>query len=290
MNNNSLFVVFTMDCEQVGANQGGPHDWDLGERAILGYCRTLLDHGLTATLFLVPRAADRYRRTVRPLMEDGIEAGLHYHPQDHGHADFLGAYTYEQQFEMLGNAVQEWEEVMGQRPRVFRPGNFSANDSTFPVLEALGIAAGSVSCPRRNFTEVRANWAGAPLDAHFAHRANRLLAGDMGFFEAPLSVDWESMMWGGRTPLELRLEMVDARAHGFTIRKIIDRQIKTGVLPHLVVMTHNVFAYGDPAEFRQQVLTGVIKEIEHAAQEASLSPKGVTLQTLRGVWTQPVKP
>jgi peptidoglycan/xylan/chitin deacetylase (PgdA/CDA1 family) len=286
MNNNALYVVFTMDCEQVGANQGGPIDWSLGERAIQGYCQTLLDHNLTATLFLVPQAAERYYQALRPLVEAGVEVGLHYHPQDHGHADFLGAYTYQQQYEMLDKAVRAWKKAMGQKPKVFRPGNFSANDATFPVLEALGIVAGSVSCPMRNFTEVRANWAGAPLDAHFAHQANRLLAGELNFFEAPLSVDWESIMWGGRTPLELRLEMVDSRAHGFTIRKIIERQIKTGVLPHLVIMTHNVFAYGDPAEFRQQVLSGVIKEIERAARAATLTPRGVTLQELRDRWMQ----
>jgi hypothetical protein len=283
MDSFTLHVCFTMDCEQINerASQGGPVTWELGERAIRGYCETLLEHNLGATLFVVPQAAMRYRALLIELAGNGIELGLHYHPQDHGYADFLGAYTAEEQARLVGEAIDEWSQALGQAPLIFRPGNVSANDATFPVLVQLGFLAGSVSVPLRNFVEVRANWVGAPFDPHWAHQANRLLPGSLPFLEVPITVDWESIMWGGRTPLELRIEMVDARAHGFTVRKVVERQLKAGQPPVLVPMTHNIFAYDDPSEFRRQVLEGVMAEIQHTAERHRLKLRPVTLLQLR---------
>jgi peptidoglycan/xylan/chitin deacetylase (PgdA/CDA1 family) len=272
-----------MDCEQVDrlASQGGPATWDLGERAIRGYCETLEAHGLGATLFVVPQAAARYRDALLQLAATGSELGLHYHPQDAGYPDFLGGFTAGEQEAMLREAMDQWSQVLGLSPSVFRPGNFSANDATFPVLSSLGFLAGSVSLPLRDFVEARASWAGAPLDPHFTHRANRLLAGDLPFFEVPVTVDWESRMWGGRTPQDLRIELVDARAHGFTIRKSVKRQLDSGTQPLLVVYTHNIFDYGDRVEFRRQVLDGIVAEIRHAAELHDLRVRPITLLGLR---------
>lgn len=283
MDTHSLYVCFTMDCEQINerASQGGPDTWELGERAIRGYCETLLEHNLGATLFVVPQAAERYRNLLLELAGHGIELGLHYHPQDHGYPDFLGAFTAEEQARMLGEAMDQWSQALGRTPLVFRPGNVSANDATFPVLVRLGFLAGSVSVPLRNFLEVRASWVGAPLDPHWTHQANRLLPGSLPFLEVPITVDWESSMWGGRTPLELRIEMVDARAHGFTVRKVVERQLGAGQAPVLVPMTHNIFAYDDPAEFRRQVLEGIMAEMSHTAQRHGLELQPVTLLQLR---------
>ena len=183
MNSNELYACFTMDCEQIDelAYQGGPVTWELGERSIRGYCETLLEQGLRATLFIAPQAAERYRTTFLELAGAGTELGLHYHPQDHGYPDFFGAFTSEEQDQMLREAMDQWSQALGLTPFVFRPGNFSANDATFPTLVRLGFLAGSVSLPQRNFMEARANWVGAPFDPHLAHRANRLLPGDLPF-------------------------------------------------------------------------------------------------------------
>jgi peptidoglycan/xylan/chitin deacetylase (PgdA/CDA1 family) len=285
MTTRTLYVCFTMDCEQVGAHQGGPSNWDLGERAMRGYCEALLGHGLTATLFVVPAAAARHRILLQELAAQSIEIGLHFHPQDHGHADFLGAFTAEEQAHMLTPAIDAWSQAMGCLPTVFRPGNFSANDATFPTLASLGFLAGSVSCPRRTFVEVRANWNGAPLDPHFAHPANRLLTGSLPLLEVPVTVDPESMLWGGRTPLELRLEMVDGRAHGYTLRKSITRQQQAGQgCIVLTALTHNIFDYSDPREFRRQVLDDVVVEMRRAADALVLQPG--TLQGLRQIYLE----
>ena len=157
MNSNELHACFTMDCEQIDslADQRGPVTWELGERSIRGYCETLLEHGLGATLFIVPQAAERYRTTLLELAGAGIELGLHYHPQDHGYPDFFGAFTSEEQDQMLREAMDQWSQALGLTPFVFRPGNFSANDATFSTLVRLGFLAGSVSLPQRNFMEAR---------------------------------------------------------------------------------------------------------------------------------------
>jgi peptidoglycan/xylan/chitin deacetylase (PgdA/CDA1 family) len=283
MSRNKLCISFTMDCEQINdlAFQGGPATWELGDRAMRGYCSTLAEQGFQATLFVVTQAAHRYRSTLLDLHKDGVEVGLHYHPQDNGHDDFLGAYTAEEQEQMLSEAMQQWSDTLGFQPLVFRPGNFSANDATFPTLLRLGFLAGSVSLPQRNFIEARATWVGAPFDAHFAHPANRLLCGRMPFLNVPPTIDRESMVWGGRTPLDLRIELVDARAHGYTIRKALERQLDAGLQPLLCVYTHNIFDYGDPHEFRRQVLDGILVEIRRAAEQHELAMEPITLLDLR---------
>ncbi|MFO7696543.1 MAG: hypothetical protein R6X16_05245, partial [Anaerolineae bacterium] len=280
-------VCFTMDCEQVDANQGGPPSWEYGERSIRGYCEALLKQGLGATLFVVPGGAEKYRAALLDLVGTGIELGLHYHPQDHGYHDFLGAYTGVEQCRMLSEAKAQWTQALSREPIVVRPGNFSANDATFPVLSELGFLASSTSCPLRNFIDAKANWTGAPLDPHFAHAANRLLEGDLPLFEVPLTVDWESFMWGGRTPLELRIEMVDARAHGYTVRKAIRRQLDSGTPdPVLVILTHSVFDYSDPSEFRRQVLDGLIAEISKTAELHELTVESTSLVDLRAIYLE----
>ena len=44
--------------------------------------------------------------------------------------------------------------------------------------------------------------------------------------EVPVSVDWETMIWGGVHPQDLRVEYTDAKNHGFVIRKIMQRQVQ----------------------------------------------------------------
>jgi peptidoglycan/xylan/chitin deacetylase (PgdA/CDA1 family) len=292
MDHNTLRVCFTMDCEQIAAlaYQGGPETWELGERAIHGYCETLRQAGLWATLFVVPQGADRYRKTLQQWADAGIEVGLHYHPQDHGYPEYFGACTSDEQEVMLREAIEHWSQQLGLQPMVFRPGNFSASDATFPTLVRLGFRAGSVSLPLRNFTQARANWVGAPLDPHFAHPANRLLAGELDFLEVPVTVDWESMVWGGRTPLDLRIELVDSRSHGFTIRKAVQRQLDSGVPPTVVVYTHNIFDYSDRSEFRRKVLDGIIEEIGRTAELHDLNLQPFTLMGLRQLMLREAQP
>lgn len=276
-----LYVLFTMDCETINehASEGGPVDWDLSHRSITGFCQILWKYNYNPTLFVVPETAAVQAELLRSCAEKGAELGLHYHPQDHGYDDYLGAYNESEQYRMLDDAVNQWSEHIGYNPESFRGGNASGNDHTFPVLAKLGFKQGSLSIPDRNFTRVKANWRGTNLYPHHAHKANRLLDGDMKFLEVPVTVDPESIMWGGLTPLELRIEMVDSRSHGFTIRKSVERQlVKNQEFAVLVVITHNIFDYSDAGEFRAKVLHGIIEEISMCAQDRQLDIEGITLK------------
>ena len=275
-----LDVMFTMDCEAVAelSKEGGPPDWDFAKKAIEGYCESLLNAGLPPTLFIVPYAAEKLAPFFLEIHQKGVELALHYHPQDHGREDYLGAYDYNEQNIMLAEAVDIWSNALGFKPKSFRGGNFSANDYTYPVLYDLGFRQGSLSAPGRSFTRVKSNWVSAPMLPYHTSRANRLIPGDMDFLEVPTTVDWESSMWGGLTKLELRIEMVDARAHGFTVRKNVDRQLKEGIKnPYLLALTHNIFDYSDLHEFRRMVLYDLISEIKNCADQRELTIRGFTL-------------
>lgn len=276
-----LHVMFTMDCEARNdiATEGGPKDWDFCRRSMEGYTDLLLQHGYRPTLFVVPQTAEAHPQALLELKRKGAELGLHLHPQDFGYTDYLGAYSFEEQVAMLTRVTQVWENALGFRPESFRGGNFSGNDATAPALESLGYRQGSLSVPGRNFTRVKSNWAGAQLWPRHMHKANRLLKGELDFLEIPATADWESVMWGGLTKLELRIEMVDARAHGFTIRKSVARQCNEGIEePYLCALTHNIFDYSNTGEFRRQVLEGMLQEIGDCAEHNALTIHGCTLQ------------
>ncbi len=279
-----LSALFTMDCEARKdlATEGGPETWDDARRSIGGFCEALAAYGFRPTLLVVPFAAKELAPFLREMARAGAELGLHYHPQDHGHRDYLGGFDADAQRSMLGEAADRWTDALGTAPASFRSGNFSANDATFPVLAGLGIRQGSCCVPGRNFTRVRSNWAGAPMDPYRASAANRLVEGSLDYVEIPVTADWESVMWGGLTKLELRIEMVDARAHGFTVRKNVDRQVAAKA-PHpcLCSLTHDIFDYSDPAEFRRRVLDGLVAEIRSCADAKGLDVAGETLADYR---------
>lgn len=284
---NVLYVLFTMDaeCPGEGSKSAAFTGWEVGERAIRGYAETVCGEGWPVTFFVVPQAARRYAKLLLEVEKHGCELGLHIHPQDSGYGGPLGFFSAEEQVDIIGKAAETWAESLGHRPYSFRPGNFSANDYTFPVLESLGFLQGSVSCPERNMISLGSVWPSAPKDPHFAHRANRLLPGEAGFLEIPVTVDWESMIWGGKHPQDLRIESVDARAHGFTIDKNLRRMVTENVSPKtLVPITHNYFDYSSNIEFRAITLKGVIERIRHFAREYGLHVRGATLTQLREIF------
>lgn len=280
----TLYVLFTMDVEHPGGGsvEAGFTDWNVGECAVAGYAERLAREKWPVTFFIVPPAAQRYASILNQWRQEGCELGLHVHPQDIGYAEYMGAYTLGEQIGMLDDAANRWAQVFGCRPCSFRPGNCSANDATFPALEQSGFHQGSVSIPDRRMPSLRSVWTGACKDAHFAHPANRLLAGSSQFLEVPITVDWESMIWGGQTPLDMRIEAVDARSHSFTIEKNIRRMLSARTaVKTLCIFTHNYFEYGNPADFRRVTLDGVIGHVRTAAERHGLEIRPVTLEQVR---------
>lgn len=256
-------LVWTIDCE---ATQQAVNDPDLGERATRGFCELIASTRLKATLFVLPTDTRRHARIYRDLAAEGFEVGLHYHPQEAGHADHCGAHSADDQRAMYTRAISEFADALGFAPTTFRSGSFSANDATFPVTRELGFSSCSHSCPGRNMVALRSNWAGAPHHVHFAHAANRLLEGDLDLVEVPLTTDPDSMLWSGAHPQDLRVELFDAKNQRYMINKMVRRERqREHPVPTVVTLTHNVFDYADPRNFRRETMIGMITAFSEAA-------------------------
>ena len=68
-----------------------------------------------------------------------------------------------------------------------------------------------------------------------------------------------------------RVELVDAKNHGFLIRKTVERQVATNVpVKVLRGITHNIFEYGDERDFRRETLEGMIAHTKSAAEKNGL--------------------
>ena len=105
------------------------------------------------------------------MQRSGACLGMHLHPYKFDPIKYprdLGAFTAGQQVEMIAAASEVWSDALGQPPRFFRGGVYSANDATFGVLLDLGFEGGSLSVPGRVLPRAMAIWAGAEL---YPHRA-----------------------------------------------------------------------------------------------------------------------
>jgi len=281
-----LYVCFTMDCERIRrfSPPGGPQTWEISERAIEGFSEVLLSHGLVGTFFIVPETAHRHRDLFLELEERGFELGMHFHPQSFGdlrYGEYLGAYSYEEQVEILSQAADVWAEALGRRPRTFRPGNFSANDSTFRALYDLGFRQGSVSAPERVMPKYRAVWAGAYPYAHHVHPHFRLIPGDLDFFEVPVTEDRERRTWEGKSAMELRVEMAGVEDHRRTIDRCVADMVENQVpVKTIVAVTHNFIDYEDPEEPRRRVLEEMAEYVQKAALRFGLKLRPATIEQI----------
>ena len=253
-----IFFNVQIDCE---STQRTINDPALGERSIRGLGDIFSETGVRGTFVVIPSDMRVHAGAYRELEAEGHEVGLHVHPAEQGYEEFLGVYGFEEQVAILKEGVDLFADAMGRPPAVFTPGYFSANDHTFPALEALDFTHGTVSMPTRNLPQCACVWGGSPLDIHYPHRYNRSLAGDVDFVDIPPTVDVESRMWGGAHPQDLRIELVDAKNHWYTIHKNVKRQVEAGSeipVKYLKALTHNIFDYSDARDFRRETLLGVV--------------------------------
>lgn len=267
----TFFLACTMDCE---ATQPAVQDPDLGRRAATGYAEILEREGLKGTFYSIPSELRTHASLYRDLEKRGHEVGLHLHPADQGYEEFLGVYGAEMQEKIIREAADIFAREMGRRPAAFCSGYGSGNDHTCPVLEKLGFRHGAVGIPTRVLPECCSVWAGMPLDVFYPHRYFRTLPGDVDFVQVSTTVDPDSRMWGGKHPQDLRVELVDAKNHWYTIRKAVQRQLRERPpVPYVSITTHNTFEYSDPKDFRRQTLE---KTIAHAKK--IFDDAGVTWQ------------
>ncbi len=154
-------MLLTMDCESAridvsdhGARMSGsgPKEYRESERSIRGFVEAATTAGYPVTLFVHPEVADAQADLLLELEREGTCLGLHLHPYkfagDRYNHD-LGSYSADEQRSILNEAIGVWENALGFKPRYFRAGYFSANDSTIAVLQSLGFAGGSLSNPGR---------------------------------------------------------------------------------------------------------------------------------------------
>jgi len=253
-----IYFNLQVDCEalQQSINNAG-----LGERAIRGLGEILAATKTKATFAIIPADIRCHASIYQELAAQGHELALHVHPADQGYDEFLGVYGFDDQVKIVREAQEVFSEHFGRLPVCFTPGYASANDHTYPVLERLGFRHGLVSIPTRNLPECACVWGNSPQDLHYPHRNNRCLQGDVDFVSVPLTIDPDSRMWGGKHPLDLRVELVDAKNHWYTIQKSVRRQLAAGQsapVKYLLACTHNVFEYSDPHNFRRETLLGII--------------------------------
>ncbi len=189
-----LFILFTMDVEPIASQAGisGPASMESGLRVVQDYCEVLETYGYPATFFVHPEVVSARPDFFNGLCKKGSAVGLHLHttkfaaePQQVE----LGGLTSDKQRQILALAADMFEDGMGFRPRLFRPGCFSANDSTCKVLSELGFIGGGISIPGRIWPERFCVWAGSYPYAHFANESFRQCPGDLPFVDIPLSVD-----------------------------------------------------------------------------------------------------
>jgi peptidoglycan/xylan/chitin deacetylase (PgdA/CDA1 family) len=280
----TLYAVFTMDCEQLAADSldGGPADWALSERSIRGFAAELSARGYPATFFIIPQTAERHAELFLELQRAGFEPGLHQHAPDQGWPDHLGGLPPELQQRALTEAGDRWSQALGQGPRAFRGGNFSANDMTFPLLVALGYTSASASSPRRQLLARRAMWDGAPPYPHRAHAANRLLEGDLPLVEVPGATHPSlSRPDSPHLPMEARIEWGTSEQHEAVIRAHLDWQLAADApLLASVIFTHNTHEYSDPHDLKTQRLRALLAILDHEAERRGLKLVPATVGTV----------
>jgi peptidoglycan/xylan/chitin deacetylase (PgdA/CDA1 family) len=271
-----LYIVYRIDCE---STQAAVDDAALGRRATAGYADVLESHGLRGTFCCIPSEIRANSDLYLDLNQRGHELALHVHPADQGYEEFLGIYGPDDQAKIVQEGTDLFAEVTGERPHGICLGYGSRNDFTAMVLHEIGFRHGMTMIPGRILPECASVAAGAPLDAHYAHPYNRVLKGGLDFVEIPDTLDPESMMWGGKHPQDLRVELVDAKNHFYTIQKALLRQLAAEVkLPLIHCGTHNVFEYGEAGDFRRETLVGIIEHTKRLAEESGLSIAPATMQ------------
>ncbi len=275
MPNLEFRLITRADCE---ATQHAIKDAALGERSSRGLAEIAAGEGLRATLLVIPSDLEASPALYRELDLAGHEIGLHVHPADQGYEEFLGVYGPEDQKMIVGEAADRFAQVMGRPPASICIGYGSANDHTYPVFVELGFRHGHISIPSRVLPECASVWAGAPLDMHYAHPHNRLLPGWLDFVEVPQTLDPDSRMWGGKHPQDLRVELVDAKNHWYTIAKSVDRQVRENTpVKYIHVVTHNTYEFGREGDFRRETLVKMIRHAKKIVADKGGTVKAATM-------------
>lgn len=288
-----LQILVTMDVEPAlpedrPDSATGPRDYEESARFIEGYAALAADYGYPVSLMIHPEVTAEHRDVFDRLEREGACLGLHLHPWKFAGGRFkahFGGLTRAEQTEILTLAIDMWSAAMGRRPEWFRPGTFSANDNTLPVLEEMGFAGGSVSLPGRVYPDMCAIWAGTPPDPHFGHETFRQLAGEMAFVNVPLSVDLSRVEERDGNLFNWDLRPDWQAADYATIADNIVRQVaeRDPVVPVVQMVTHNDNDFADPGDRVRRNFETVLREVTAASHRHGFRPVGGTFASVAGM-------
>ncbi|HOC02340.1 MAG TPA: polysaccharide deacetylase family protein [bacterium] len=269
-----IYFALGVDCESTQPAVNNP---SLGEKAIRGIAEVINKNNGRCTFFVIPGDIKQHKHIYTEIEKQGHEIGLHIHPEAQGYKQYCGIYGPEEQEKIISEASDIFSQAFCRKPTAFSMGYTSTNDYTYPVLVKLGFTHGTCSIPGRILPECAAIWAGAPLFIHYAHPYNRCLEGNLDFVEIPITVDWESRIWSGKNPQDLRVELVDTKSHSYTIEKSIKRQIEEQIQVKVIrPLTHNTFEFDDPGNFRRQTLEGIISSFNNICDKLGITGKITT--------------
>lgn len=283
-----MHVVLTLDCERPNSETdqraSGPPSQAVGIESAQGYVNTAESRGYPVTLFVHPEVAVADPAAFKQFEADGHNLGLHLHPwrfADQKYGAELGALSESDARAVISEATSMWQSALGYRPKLFRGGAASANDSTFRILAELGFEGGSTTIPGRIYPDIHAIWAGSDPDPHRANAVFRQLPGDLDFAEMPISVDLSRKVHkNGRSfHWELRPDWdVDYDEVAFNILS----QIKTRAadVPVINMVTHNDHNFADPNDLHSASFSSIIDAIEKACDKAQLTPIASSVQQI----------
>ncbi len=286
-----LFVVLTMDCEPIrsakGATQAtsGPITYEESARFIEAFTQRAAARGFPLTFFIHPETAQAHPELFLRWQSAGACLGLHIHPYKIRNTRFrthFGALSELEQTVLISEASAIWSEALGSRPRYFRPGTFSANDATFPVLTRLGFRGGSISCPGRMYPDLYAIWSGAPNDPHYGNASFRQMPGHLDFVNLPLSVDLsQPEERDGRSFYrDLRPDYQQADYPTIARNLIAQLRARQPAVPTLVVVTHNDNDFSNPDDRVSRNFEEVLNAIATACREEGIEPVGATVESV----------
>ena len=289
----AINVILTMDCEPalfecsplaIKLSGTGPATHEEGESSIRAYVEAADYEGYPVTLFAHPEVALAQTALLLEMQRSGACLGMHLHPYKFDPIKYprdLGAFTAGQQVEMIAAASEVWSDALGQPPRFFRGGVYSANDATFGVLLDLGFEGGSLSVPGRVLPRAMAIWAGAELYPHRANLSFRHIRGDSDFIEVPMSSDTSRPMESGELG-EIGFEWPYVAStkykHDEIVRNVIARSIEDRAsFPTYVTNTHQDQDYADPQHPASVNLRTIFRTLRESASEFGISLTGRTI-------------